>query len=208
MVGTMNPPSDREVLIRRAFWLSWLSVGWMSIVAAVAVSAGIAAGSLTLTAFGLDSGIELLSATVLIWRLSVELRQGRHIVEKVKQTASRISRNLLFALAAYIIAGASWSLWTQHGETFSALGLLVAILAMPIMFFLSRQKLVVAERLGSRIMRADAVESLTCGWLSLVVVTGLITDLLPNAWWVDPLASLGILWFVVREGRAGWAGNS
>ena len=103
MVGTMNPPSDREVLIRRAFWLSWLSVGWMSIVAAVAVSAGIAAGSLTLTAFGLDSGIELLSATVLIWRLTVELRQGRHIVEKVEQTASRISRNLLFALAAYII---------------------------------------------------------------------------------------------------------
>ena len=134
MVGTMNPPSDREVLIRRAFWLSWLSVGWMSIVAAVAVSAGIAAGSLTLTAFGLDSGIELLSATVLIWRLTVELRQGRHIVEKVEQTASRISRNLLFALAAYIFAGASWSLWTQHGETFSALGLLVAILAMPIMF--------------------------------------------------------------------------
>jgi divalent metal cation (Fe/Co/Zn/Cd) transporter len=140
MIGTMNPLSDRAVLIRRAFLLSWLSIGWMSIEAAVAVSTGIAAGSLTLTAFGLDSGIELLSAAVLIWRLTVELRQGRHIAEKTEQTASRISGNLLFALAAYIIVGAAWGLWTQHGEAFSAFGLAVAILAMPIMFLLSRQK--------------------------------------------------------------------
>ena len=119
-----------------------------------------------------------------------------------------MARRLLFALAAYIMASAAWSLWSRRGETFSGLGLAVAILAMPIMFLLSRQKLAVAEKLGSRTLRADAVESLTCGWLSLVVVVGLIAGLLLNAWWVDPVASLGILWFVIREGREAWTGDS
>ena len=180
----------------------------MSIEAVVAISAGIAVGSLTLTAFGLDSVIELLSAAVVIWRLTVELRQGRHLGEQVEQTASRVAGGLLFALAAYIVAGVAWTLWTQHGETFSGLGLLVAILAMPIMYLLSRRKLAVADELGSRTLRADAVESIACGWLSLVVVIGLTADFLLDAWWIDPVASLGILWFVIREGREAWVGDS
>jgi divalent metal cation (Fe/Co/Zn/Cd) transporter len=79
---------------------------------------------------------------------------------------------------------------------------------MPIMVFLARWKLDVAETIGSRAMRADAVESITCGWLSLVVVIGQIADFVLGAWWVDPLASLGIFWFVVREAREAWAGDN
>ena len=207
-INVMSSQQDRVAAIRRGFWLEWLSVGWMSIEAIVAVSAGVAVGSLTLTAFGLDSVIELLSAGVLIWRLTVELRRGREFSEATERQASRISGGLLFALATYIVIGAAWSIWTRHDEAFSVPGLIVAILAMPIMYFLARQKLKVAETLGSRAMRADAVESITCGWLSLVVVVGQAADLLIGAWWIDPLASLGILWFVVREGREAWAGDS
>ena len=199
---------DRAAVIRRGFGLEWLSAIWMSIEAIVAVSAGTAVGSLTLTAFGLDSVIELLSACVLIWRLTVELRQGQEFSERTERMASRISGVLLFALAIYIVVGAGWSFWTRQGEAFSLPGLIVAILAMPIMFFLAHQKLEVAERLGSKSMRADAMESITCGWLSLVVVIGQIADFLLDAWWVDPLASLGILWFVIREAREAYAGDS
>jgi divalent metal cation (Fe/Co/Zn/Cd) transporter len=199
---------DRAAVIRRGFGLEWLSVIWMSIEAIVAVSAGTAVGSLTLTAFGLDSVIELLSAGVLIWRLTVELRQGQDFSERTERLASRMSGGLLFALAAYIVTGAAWSIWTQQGDTFSVPGLVVAILAMPIMVFLARQKLEVAEVLASGAMRADAMESITCGWLSLVVVVGQIADFLLDAWWVDPLASLGILWFVIREAREAYAGDS
>jgi divalent metal cation (Fe/Co/Zn/Cd) transporter len=106
------------------------------------------------------------------------------------------------------VIGAAWSIWTQQGDTFSAPGLVVAILAMPIMVFLARRKLEVAEVLASGAMRADAMESITCGWLSLVVVVGQIADFLLDAWWVDPLASLGILWFVIREAREAYAGDS
>jgi divalent metal cation (Fe/Co/Zn/Cd) transporter len=173
---------DRAAVIRRGFGLEWLSVIWTSIEAIVAVSAGTAVGSLTLTAFGLDSVIELLSACVLIWRLTVELRQGQEFSERTEHMASRISGVLLFTLAIYIVVGAGWSVWTRHGEAFSVPGLIVAILAMPIMFFLARRKLEVAERLGSKSMRADAMESITCGWLSLVVVVGQIADFLLDEW--------------------------
>ena len=208
MASTTISAADREAAIRRAFWLAWLSVGWMLIEATVAVGAGIASGSVTLTAFGLDSMIELLSSGVVIWRLTVELRQGRHFAEEIERIAGRLAGGLLFVLAAYIIASAAWSLWSQRGETFSGLGLTVALLAMPIMLYLSRQKLAVAEKLGSRTLRADAAESVACGWLSLVVVVGLVADLLLDAWWVDPVASLGVLWFVIREGREAWTGDS
>ena len=208
MALTMISAADRAAAIRRAFWLARLSVGWMLIEATVAVGAGIASGSVTLTAFGLDSMIELLSSGVVIWRLTVELRQGRHLAEEIERIAGRLAGGLLFVLAAYIIASAAWSLRSQRGETFSGLGLTVALLAMPIMLYLSRQKLAVAEKLGSRTLRADAAESVAYGWLSLVVVVGLVADLFLDAWWVDPAASLGVLWFVIREGREAWTGDS
>lgn len=197
----------RTALTRQAFRLEWLTVAWMMVEGAVAIGAGIVAGSLTLTAFGLDSVIELTSACVLIWRMNVEWRHGRAFSESAERTASKIGGGLLFALAAYIIAGAAWSLWTRHGEMFSLPGLIVALLAIPIMTMLARRKIAIATQLDSRAMRADAAESITCGWLSLVVVIGLIADLVLGAWWVDAVTSLAIVWFVVKEGREAWNGE-
>lgn len=97
---------QRQRLIRRAFRLEWLSAGWLAIEAAVAVASGIAAHSITLVAFGLDSVIELVSAGVLIWRLSTELRFGREVSEGAERIARRIAGGLLFALAAYVVAAA------------------------------------------------------------------------------------------------------
>jgi divalent metal cation (Fe/Co/Zn/Cd) transporter len=198
---------ERMALIKQAFRLEWIAVAWMVIEGAVAISAGWAAGSLTLMAFGLDSVIELVSAAVLIWRLNVELRHGQAFSERAEHTASRTGGALLFALAAYIVAGAGWSLWTRHGEEFSVPGLIVAALAIPIMTMLARRKIAIASQLGSRAMRADAVESITCGWLSVVVVVGLLADWVLGAWWVDAVTSLGIVWFVVKEAREAWSGD-
>jgi hypothetical protein len=110
--------AERQALIRQAFWLEWLTIGWMTVEAAVAIGAGVTAGSLVLTAFGLDSLIELASAGVLIWRLTVELRHGERFSEETEKTASRIAGALLLALAAYVTVAAAWSLWTRSGEAF------------------------------------------------------------------------------------------
>jgi divalent metal cation (Fe/Co/Zn/Cd) transporter len=114
---------------------------------------------------------------------------------------------LLFALALYVVAGAGWKLWTQQSAAYATPGLIVSVLAIPIMYFLSQRKLQLAEALGSRALRADAIESITCGWLSLVVVAALLAQLGIGAWWVDAIASLGIVWFLVREGREAWSGE-
>jgi divalent metal cation (Fe/Co/Zn/Cd) transporter len=198
---------DRSALIGQAFRLEYLTLVWMTIEAAVAIGSGVAAGSLTLTAFGIDSLIELASAGVLLWRLTVELRHGRSFAERAERTAARIGGILLFALAAYVAASAGWKLWTRQGADFSLPGLIVCMAAIPVMYLLSYRKLALAGALASRALRADAVEGLTCGWLAFVVVAALLAQRLIGAWWVDAIASLGIVWFVVREGREAWTGE-
>jgi divalent metal cation (Fe/Co/Zn/Cd) transporter len=197
--------SNRATVIREAFWLEWVTAIWMVIEAAVAIAAGIIASSISLLAFGIDSVIELVSAGVLMWRLMVEFRYGRAFSESAERRATRIGGGLLFALAAYVILSAAWSFWTRSGQEFSALGLGVTVAAIPIMYVLSNRKLKIAEQLGSRAMRADAVESITCGYLSLIVVTGLLAQFLTGFWWVDAATSLGIVWFLIKEGREAWA---
>src|SRR5438477_4313914 len=101
-------PSDRPSLIREAFRLEWLTIGWMTIEAAVSIAAGTTANSLVLIAFDFDSVIELASAGVLMWRLLVELRHGQKFSERAERIASRIGGALLFLLAIYITAAAVW----------------------------------------------------------------------------------------------------
>ena len=199
---------SRPALVRAAFRLEMLTLGWMVIEAIVAIGAGIAAGSLTVTAFGVDSVIELGSGAVLIWRLSVELHDGREFSEVIEQRASRIASLLLLALAAYILVAAGWRLWMREGGGFSPPGLIVAAVAVPVMYLLARRKLAVAKQLGSRAMRADAAENVACLWLSLAVVVGQGAELVIGAWWVDPVASLGVLWFVLREARESLSGEA
>lgn len=205
--GSTSNVTQRSALISQALRLEYVTVAWMVIEAAVAIGSGIAAGSLLLLAFGIDSLIELASASVLLWRLDVELRRGQVFAEQAERTASRIGAVLLFALALYVAVAAGWKLWAREGAEFSLPGLLVSVVAIPVMYVLARRKLRLADALGSRALRADAVESITCGWLAFVVVAGLIGQLLLDFWWLDPLASLAVVWFLVREGREAWKGE-
>ena len=206
--SAMADNSERVTLIGQAFRLEWVTIAWMLVEAAVAIGSGIVAHSLLLLAFGVDSIIELASAGVLIWRLSVELRRGQAFSENTERVAGRIAGGLLFALTAYVIGSAGWSVWQRQGAEFSKPGLVLALAAIPIMYFLARRKLQIAEKLGSRALRADAIESIACGWLSLGVVAGLIAQALLGAWWVDAVASLGILYFLIKEGREAWEGEA
>lgn len=201
----MTTAPDRQGLIREAFRLEWLTVAWMTVEAVVAIGAGIAAGSLVLIAFGLDSVIELISAGVLMWRLSAELRHGQRFSERAERIASRIGGGLLFALSAYVTVAAVWHIWMRTGEEFAWPGFLVALIAIPAMRYLARRKIAIAEKIGSRALRADAMEAVTCGWLSLVVVVTLAAQWLIEAWWIDGVGSLAIVYFLVKEGREAWS---
>lgn len=207
LVLPSRPAVDRKNLISAAFRLEWMTIGWMVIEAVVAIGAGITAGSLVLTAFGLDSIIELISAGVLIWRLSVELRHGHAFSEDAERVARQIGGTLLFALAAYIVVAAGWNLWNRHQEEFSLAGFVVTLMAIPIMRYLATRKIDIANKLGSRALRTDAVESITCGWLSLVAVVSLAAQAVTGAWWIDSVGSLAIVWFLIKEGREAMRGE-
>jgi len=199
--------ADRSALIRQAFQLEWLTIGWMTVEAIVAIGSGLTANNLVLTAFGLDSVIELASAGVLMWRLTVELGRGERFSEEAEKTASRIAGGLLLILAAYVTIAAAWSLWTRTGEAFSWPGLIVAVAAIPSMRYLADRKIAVAEKLGSRALRADAMEAVTCGWLSFVVIVSLSLQWAISAWWIDGVGSLAVVWLLVKEGREAWSGR-
>jgi len=203
MVGQVH----RKALISQAFVLEYFTIAWMVIEAAVAVASGLVAHSITLIAFGADSVIELISAFVLIWRLTVELHRGQEFSAAAEERASKIGGVLLYALAAYVVLGAGWGLWHRGGEDFSLPGLLVAFVAMPTMYLLAKKKTAVAKQLGSTALRADAAESITCGYLSLVVVVGLVAQVMLHAWWVDGVTSLAMVYFLVKEGREAWEGG-
>ena len=199
---------SRHDAVRLAFVFEWLTVVWMSIEAVVAVASGVLAHSITLVAFGADSVVELLSAGVLIWRLQTELGEGREFSEGVERRAARIGGGLLYGLAVYIVGSAIWSIVHRQGEAFSLPGLILALVAIPVMYVLARKKLALAGEIDSRALRADAAESITCGYLSLVVVVGLLAQALLRAWWVDSVTSLAIVYFIVREAREAWAGEA
>ena len=207
LAAQRRAPADRSDMIREAFRLEYVTLAWMSLEAVVAIGSGLAAQSLVLVAFGLDSLIELASAGVLVCRLNVELRHGQKFAEAAEQRAARIGGALLFALAAYVVLAAAWKLWQRTGGEFSLPGLVLSLLSIPIMYYLSRRKLRLADALGSRALRTDAVESITCGWLAFVVVAALAAQFATGLWWIDPVASLGIVWFLVREGREAWSGD-
>lgn len=198
---------ERVALVRSAFRWEYLTIAWMLVETFVAGWAGVQARSLTLIAFGADSLIELASAGVLVWRLTIEIKQGQAFSERAEKTASRIAGALLFTLAFYVVVSAGYGLWHREQAEFSGLGLAITVLAIPIMYVISRRKLGLAEALASRSLRADAAEAITCGYLSVVVVIGLVAQLLFRAWWIDPVTSLVIVVFVVREGREAWVGD-
>jgi divalent metal cation (Fe/Co/Zn/Cd) transporter len=108
---------------------------------------------------------------------------------------------------AYVIVAAAWRLWHGTGEEFSWPGFVVALIAIPAMRYLARRKIDIAEKIGSRALRADAMEAVTCGWLSFVVVISLAAQWLTGAWWLDAAGSLAIVWLLIKEGREAWSGD-
>lgn len=174
---------------------------------AVALYAGITAHSLALIAFSLDSLIEMSHSGVLMWRLHTELRLGSAFPEAIEQRAARTGGLILAVLALYIVIGAAWELWHRQGAEFSTAGLTITVIAIPFMYFLSRAKYDLADRLSSRALRGDAAESASCLYLSVTIVVALLGQLIFRAWWIDGAASLLIALFVAREAREGLYGD-
>lgn len=208
----MNPASPAIAPARdmqAALRLEVLTIGWMVIEALASIGAGVVAGSVLLLAFGVDSVIELISAGVLYHRLRKEADGTANAagIEALEHRAARIAGYLLYALAAYVVLQSGYGLLHRHTAETSDVGLTVALIAALGMPILARAKIRVADRIESKALRADAMETFTCGFLSWVLLAGLGANALLHWWWLDSVAALALVPFLVKEGREAMEGG-
>lgn len=193
----MQDAGNTEARDRRwALWLECFTVGWNTLEAAVAVAAGLVAGSIALLGFGLDSVIETASGLAVLWRF----RQRGPAENVAELRAVKFVGITFFALALYVGYEAVADLWMRHEARFSLPGMVLAVAALIVMPALGVAKRRVARRLGSRALAADGMESMLCAYLSAVLLVGLALNGWLGWWWADPVAALLITGFMVREG--------
>jgi cation diffusion facilitator family transporter len=209
---TSTPPDEgaRRRLLQRGVWLSGVVVVWNVVEGIIAVAAGILASSVALISFGIDSGVEVGSAAVVLWRFRRELRgKMNEGVEELERRTARVTGGLLFLLAAYIAVDAGRRLLGFGAEAEpSMVGMVMTGLSLVVMPLLGWAKLRTATELNSPSFRADAFETITCAWLSAATLAGLALNAAFGWSWADPLAALVILPLVIREGIEGWKGES
>ena len=199
MSAATKPPAP---LIRQVRLAEALTLAWMTIELVVALWAGIAARSVALTTFGVDSGIELFTAAVVL-RLFV-LHTERATEEELdarERKASRLVGWGLYGLIAYILATSVWSLVSGSRPESSRVGIALAVAALVIMPLLWRWRLGLARRLDSPALRADAACSLVCIYMSVTLLVGLLLNSLFGWWWADSLAALAMIWWIRGEAR-------
>jgi divalent metal cation (Fe/Co/Zn/Cd) transporter len=186
--------------IREARLAEALTLAWMVVELVVALWAGIAARSVALTTFGVNSGIELFTAGVVLRQLLLHTERATdEELDARERQASRFVGWGLYALIVYIIVTSVWSLVSRSHPESATAGLALAIAALIVMPLLWRWRLGLARRLDSPALRADAACSLVCIYMSATLLVGLLLNRLLGWWWADPLAALAMIWWIRGE---------
>lgn len=184
---------------RRGFLLAYFSVAWMVTEAAVAITAGLLAGSVALTGFGLDSIIELASAVIVIWQL-----RGETIGQDRDTRAVRLVGVTFFALAAYLTADSIYDLVAGARPGHSPAGLAITATALLVMPSLAIAKRRTGRALGSRTLVADSAETAFCAYTSAAALLGVVLSTWAGWRQADPIAALVIAALAVKEGLETW----
>jgi divalent metal cation (Fe/Co/Zn/Cd) transporter len=210
MTSTSTAGSQlRPESLNRALRLEYLTLGWNLVEGVVGVAAAVAAGSVAILGFGIDSFVECASALVMVWRLRAE-RDDRMSGERLEETERRARRLVaasLFLLAVYVTYDAVQTVWTAERPAFSPVGVALLAISAAVMLWLAGAKRRLARELGSEALEADAFQTTACWWLSVAALVGVGLNGLLGWWWADPVAALVIALLIAREGREVWRGR-
>ncbi|QHC57608.1 cation transporter [Rathayibacter sp. VKM Ac-2760] len=194
---------DRRALLRRRVRLIVAAtIGYNLVEAAVALSAGAAASSTALVGFGLDSGVEVLSAAAVAWQFT------RRDPERWERGTLRVVAVAFFALAASVGVSSVLALTGGREAEHSTVGLVLTALSLLVMPGLSLAERRVGVELDSPAVVADSKQTLVCAALSAAILLGLVLDSALGWWWADPVAGLVIVAFALREGAEAWRGDA
>jgi divalent metal cation (Fe/Co/Zn/Cd) transporter len=193
--------ATNTVSVKTGVFIEVVSILWMIVEAGVAIGAGLIAHSLALVAFGADSIIELIAGAVLLWRLTIEAKGAPlERVKRAEKVSSWVVGISLILLSIYIVVASVDKLWTHQGAESSFLGIGLAVASGTIMPFLSRAKKRIGAEIGSKALRADGACSIVCAYMAWTVLAGVIFTALFGWWWIDSVAALALVYFVVKEG--------
>jgi divalent metal cation (Fe/Co/Zn/Cd) transporter len=192
--------TTRATALRSGVRIEIITVIWMIIEMAVSIGAGIVAGSVLLTAFGIDSLIELISGGMLLWRLGVESRGGDvEQVEQAEHKAAWIVAITLAILCVYVLVSAVYGLMVHSKPESTILGIGISAAAVLVMPYLAIMKRRISSRINSEALAGDAVESISCAYMAGTVLIGLALNALFGWWWVENVAALLFLVWLLRE---------
>ena len=190
--------ADRGPLVRRGLWLNYATLVYNSLEAVIAIGAGLMAGSIALVGFGVDSVIEFTASAAALWRLHTDADHARR--ERNERITLRIVGISFLALAIYVAVGAARALLTREPPEESPVGIALAALSLVVMPLLARAKRRVAVGLASGALQAVTQQTMICTYLSAILLGGLGLNAAAGWWWADPLAALGMVPLIAREG--------
>lgn len=196
--------AERLRLTRRTRALAWAGIAWHVLECAIAVAAGLAASSIALLGFGIDSAIESAAGLVVVWLLASR-RAGSAVAER---RAQRLIAGSFFALAAYVAFEAVRSLADGTEPSASWVGIGLAAVTAPTMPLLARSKRRLGRQLGSHATVSEGAQTMLCAYLSVGLLVGLGANAVLGWWWADPLCALAIAGVAVREGVLSWRGEA
>jgi len=186
---------SREADTRRGRHLEYFTLGWNITEAAIAIIAGVIAGSIALIGFGADSVIESLSGIVMLWRL-----RSHEAGESRERLAIRLVGGCFIILAVYVTIDAIHSIVRHELPESSIIGIALAIASLIVMPLLARAKRRVAARLESPALAADSRQTELCAFLSAILLGGLVLNTAFGWWWADPVAALLMVPIIIRDG--------
>jgi divalent metal cation (Fe/Co/Zn/Cd) transporter len=201
-MATPSVDIDRPTAVRRVRLYNNLTIGWNVVEGVVGLTAGIIAGSISLIAFGLDSGIEVSTSLVLMWRLAQERRGG--CMAEHDRRATRAIAVCFGVLAVYVTFEAVAQLTAQRAPDVSVPGIAIAAASLVLMPLLARAKRRLGPVLGSQAVVSEARQTELCAWLSGVVLLGLGANAAFGWWWADPTAALVVAGFAGFETVRTW----
>ena len=197
-----SPAYLREA--RKAKWLSWASLSYMALEGAVAIIAGIAAGSIALIGFGIDSAIEGFASIVIVWRFTA----WRTLSHEAENRAQKLVAIQFFILAPYVGIESVRALIEGHHPDESVIGIALAASSLVVMPWLGRAKQRIGSRINSSATASEGKQNLLCAYLAGALLIGLLGNALFGAWWLDPMVGLLITALAIQEGRESWQGDA
>ena len=194
-----DTPGDRIHLLRRALYLSLISIVLSGVLGTIAVVVGLSTGSLSLIGFGFDAAIDGIASIALAWRFATEARHP-HRTDNLERTAEIIVGCVLLALAAYLGLNAIQALISNAQPEVTTVGVaisVVSLLALPLLA-LAKYRTAIALRSGA--LRADSILTAMAAGLAAISLIGLALTQFFGLTWADAVGALIVTVILLREG--------